>query len=298
MAKITLLVGPPGSGKSTFARELIYEDGDNGLATVYINQDLQGRQEHLTLFKKAVEDGKDIIVDRMNFSKGQRNTYLDFAKSRGYSTKIVVFHVPFKTCIERANNRKDHPTIKNSEDANRAIHYFFTHYERVQDEEADEVFRNGWVDKQSTDAIWCDLDGTLSDVSNRRHHVRVEKPSKPDWKAFFENMDKDPVNEWCRDILVTMHEKKDIVYATGRPEEYKEKTENWLISNGLRFENSHLFMRNLRDYRKDDIVKEIILEFEVKTRYNVLFAIDDRKQVVDMLRKHGITVLQCAEGDF
>lgn len=31
---------------------------------------------------------------------------------------------------------------------------------------------------------------------------------------------------------------------------------------------------------------------------DVLFVVDDRKQVVDMWRSKGLTVLQCAEGNF
>jgi hypothetical protein len=46
------------------------------------------------------------------------------------------------------------------------------------------------------------------------------------------------------------------------------------------------------------LVKENILDFELLTRFNILFAIDDRQQVVDMWRRRGITALQCAKGDF
>ena len=58
-------------------------------------------------------------------------------------------------------------------------------------------------------------------------------------------------------------------------------------------------MRPRDDHRKDDIVKEIILDFEIKTRVNnILFAVDDRQSVVDLWRNRGITTLACAKGDF
>ena len=57
-------------------------------------------------------------------------------------------------------------------------------------------------------------------------------------------------------------------------------------------------MRPRFDCRKDDIVKEIILEFEILPRYKPHFVLDDRQQVVDMWRKRGLTVLQCDEGNF
>lgn len=52
--KLTLLVGPPGSGKSTFAKKRIEEDGDHGAATVYVNQDSQGKQGHQEIFRNAL----------------------------------------------------------------------------------------------------------------------------------------------------------------------------------------------------------------------------------------------------
>ena len=57
-------------------------------------------------------------------------------------------------------------------------------------------------------------------------------------------------------------------------------------------------MRQRDDFRPDNIVKEMILDFEILTRYTPYFMIDDRKQVVDMWRKRGYTCLACAEGDF
>ena len=73
-------------------------------------------------------------------------------------------------------------------------------------------------------------------------------------------------------------------------------SEEWLKKNNLWF--GHLFMRSAGDHRQDDIVKEIILDFDILTQFKPEFAIDDRQQVVDMWRKRGIVCLQCAKGDF
>jgi predicted kinase len=289
---ITLLVGPPGSGKSTEANKI-----RSATDSVYVNQDSQGHR-HLEIFNRALLEGRDIIVDRMNFNKTQRNRYLEPAEVYGYLTKIIVLHVPFETCLQRASVRANHETIADAETAEKAIRGFFSNYERVSDGEADEVVRLGWKPAESTKAIWSDLDGTLANVNHRLHYVRNVDKKKMRWDKFFADMDKDTVNEWCKAILDNMSDTYPIVYATGRPEDYMNLTIPWLQDNGLRYPGSKLFSRLKGDYRKDDIVKEIILEFEVKTRYNVLFAIDDRQQVVDMLRRHNITVLQCAKGDF
>lgn len=44
--------------------------------------------------------------------------------------------------------------------------------------------------------------------------------------------------------------------------------------------------------------REIILDFEILTRFTPYLMIDDRKRVVDMWRKRGFVCLQCAEGHF
>lgn len=57
-------------------------------------------------------------------------------------------------------------------------------------------------------------------------------------------------------------------------------------------------MRNRHDMRQDSIIKEILLDFEILTTYNIKVWLDDRQQVVDMLRKRNIPVFQVAKGDF
>jgi predicted kinase len=292
MSLLTLLVGPPGSGKTTFAKKLIYEDGDHGLATIYVNQDSQGKG-HLDVFKRALDEGKDIIVDRMGFSKEQRNRYLDPAKAKGYETKIVVLHESYYTCFQRCMVRKDHETIKDEKNARSALNTFFTKYERVTDDEANRVYRF-WPEGDKSKAIYSDLDGTLCDVEHRRRLVRGD--GKKDWQAFFKGMIDDPVNEPVLDVLKRFANTHDIVYCSGRPDNWRRETREWLSKKGA--PEGLLFMRPRGDSRQDSVVKEILLDFEILSRFDIVFCLDDRDQVVKMLRKRGFTVFQVAEGDF
>lgn len=294
MKEIILLCGPPGSGKSTYAKayEQRFED-----FYYRISQDDQGKEGHWNAFLPILVTGNNVIIDRMGFSKAQRDRYLEPARKAGYSTKIVVFHVPSAVCRERAVARiGNHPTILTEKDADKAINFFFSKYERVEDNEADEVVRLGW-DGPKKDAIICDLDGTLCNIDHRLHHVKG--PGKKNWKAFCDEIPNDSVNKWCHSILWNYmfgcH--YEIVYCSGRSDEYRKITEEWLDKH-IQLDYDGLYMRRRNDSRADYIAKEIILDFELLTRYNILFAIDDRQQVVDLWRRRGLVALQCSKGDF
>ncbi len=288
MAKeITVLVGSPGCGKSTYAKDRS--------DLVRINQDSQGREGHLALFQEAFNRGDSICVDRMNFDKAQRDRYLAPAKAAGYHTEILVFEIPRKICYDRCIQRTDHETIKDASAANKALNFFFSHYEKPLLTEADEVI---FTQYQTTKlpAIVIDLDGTLCDLSKRRQYVQRGQGIKPDWKKFFERIKNDAVNEPVAEVVRKFRNDYEIVYASGRPDDHRAATEQWLYNNDLYSDN--LFMRVHGDFRPDDVVKEILWDFDILTQYDVLFALDDRDRVVKMLRGKGITVLQVADGDF
>lgn len=284
--ELMILVGPPGSGKTEYAKGLEL------IGFTRINQDDQGKK-YLELFEQAIANKENIVVDRMNFSLEQRMRF--YEKAAGYDIKTMVFHVPYKVCLERCVKRIDHPTIKNEKTAKSALDTFFTKYERVEETEFSgiQVFRWGWND-YGKPAIISDLDGTLCNLDHRLHYIKAEKKN---WKSFLSEIDKDIPYDYCVKIIEAMlNSGYMIVLCSGRSDEYKEKTEQWLGKYGIYYDS--LFMRPAKDYRKDYIIKEILLEFEIKTRYNVLFALDDRQQVVDVFRKHDIRVLQVQKGDF
>lgn len=313
--RLMVLVGPPGSGKSTFAKKYV----DDGF--LYINQDSQGK-DHLNIFHRAVLDGKDIVVDRMGFNKDQRRRYLEPAKKCGYETAITVLHESLDTCYKRCMDRKDHETIKDETSARSALNFFFTKYERVQDDEADTVQRF-WPDGPKPSAIIVDLDGTLCLVEHRRHFVNPPKnvlvgpdgsmieflgkldpvpldaplpKVKKDWKGFFDAMSEDTVNQPVADIIYRLGASSRIVLCSGRPDNYRKLTVEWLHKYDISYDA--LFMRNRADQRQDDAVKEVILDFEILTRYTPYFMLDDRDQVVAMWRRRGYTCLQVAPGNF
>lgn len=290
MNKIVILVGPPGSGKSTLAKKA-EQDG-----FVYVNQDSQGA-DHMAVYDQALREEKNIIVDRMNFNREQRSRYLKPAQRAGYRTEIIVLHQPYSVCLDRIRARQNHETIKDEKAARGALNTFFTKYERPSEDEA-ETITCIWPEGVKPQAIICDLDGTLCNIDHRLHFVKKPKGEKKDWPSFFYNIHDDQLNPWCADIVEKFSTTVQVVYCSGRPDNYRESTQKWLERHSVDFHKDHLYMRPRSDSREDSIVKEIILDFEILTRFTPYFAIDDRSRVVDMWRRRDIVTLACASGDF
>lgn len=143
--------------------------------------------------------------------------------------------------------------------------------------------------------IVVDIDGTLANVDHRRQFV-ASRPKN--WAAWNAGMANDTVNEdirWMLDSFLNRAGTK-IVLCSGRGEETRAVTEQWLRDNGIHFDA--LFMRTAKDHRKDSIVKVELLQ-QIREQFGEPFLwVDDRKQVVEAIRAEGIRVLQCAPGDF
>lgn len=143
------------------------------------------------------------------------------------------------------------------------------------------------------DAIIVDIDGTLSNSDHRQHFMQ-QKPK--DWAAFYAGLSNDEPNQWCTDLMARYDETMSIILVTGRPNDFFQPTVDWLHKHYI---NWHaLFMRNSGDFRADYIVKEEIYKTLIEPKYDVLFCVDDRQQVVDMWRRNGLVCLQCAPGNF
>jgi len=143
--------------------------------------------------------------------------------------------------------------------------------------------------------ILFDLDGTIANIDHRRVHLEKDAP---DWKSFNDELHNDTPNEPIVELYKTLWETKrfEIIIVTGRMEDKRKITEEWLKSNNIPFER--LVMRTNKDFRPDhEIKKEILTKLKAENR-DILFTVDDRQQVVDMWRSNGITCLQCDEGAF
>jgi len=150
--------------------------------------------------------------------------------------------------------------------------------------------------------IIFDIDGTLADLTHRLHWIK----SKPkNYKAFMEACPLDgeitPVVRLARALDSIQFstgpgEKIRLIFCSGRSDEYREQTAQWLAEADLG--PDHLYMRKAGDYRKDSIVKSELLDQIRADGFNPQLVFDDRQQVVDMWRERGLICCQVAKGDF
>lgn len=118
---IIMLIGLPGSGKSTWAKEYANHQGARYhiLSSDAIRKELYGKEEIQgipkevfgLLYKKAeefCEKGENIIIDATNLSSNKRKAFIKRFKHFNPFLQAVVFHTPVETCIERDKERSRH----------------------------------------------------------------------------------------------------------------------------------------------------------------------------------------------
>ena len=137
-----------------------------------------------------------------------------------------------------------------------------------------------------------DIDGTLADVSERIHYVR-KKPKN--WNAFSQGMAQDKaIHSMVRLCNILYASGIQIILCSGRSENYRQQTADWLAQQRVNYHD--LLLRKDNDRRQDSVVKREMLANLDKTK--ILFVVEDRSRVVEMWRSEGLVCLQCAPGEF
>lgn len=142
-------------------------------------------------------------------------------------------------------------------------------------------------DDKLRDCIIVDIDGTLAHMNGKRTPYEYDK------------VHLDDVNDHLRKLLNIIwrwHWKITVFIITWRKDDCEDETFKWLTLNNIPFD--FLYMRNSKDKRQDDIVKEEIYNEHIKWQYNVLAVFEDRNRVVDMWRRNWLFTLQVDYWDF
>lgn len=289
MKKVILMRGLPGSGKSTYAKQLVATAPNiykrinrDDLRAMFDNSHWSPGNEKFVkkvrdiLIIKALEEGKHVIVDDTNLSSTNetrvRQLVQEFNKMHNDTVQVEVkeMAVSLQECIAR-DAKRDKPV------GAKRIREMHRQFYAVQD----------LVEQDATlpKAIICDLDGTLALMNGRNPFDAA-------------NCEADILNAPVAKILKTFQDLSyKILLLSGRKEEHKPQTINWLAQHSITYDL--LELRKTPDNRADTIVKKELFEAHISGKYYIEFVLDDRDQVVELWRTElGLTCLQVNYGDF
>lgn len=294
--KILILIGIPGSGKSTWAKEFVRS---NESWTRVCRDDFREMLKNSGVVENKVENiinelvdatieqsllkKMNVIIDNTNLKVKYINDIIEKFK---YSADIDyrVFDISLDKAIERNNNRTKNvgkPMLVKMNAEYKILMDSFN-FQPVKKIERRPVVQPDFNSKLQ-DAVIFDIDGTLAHMGRRGPF---------DWMQVY----KDDVNEIVAEQL-EFHKSKGrkVFVVTGRDEVCREVTSDWLELHGIEFDE--MFMRPKDDYRKDTLIKREIYENEIVGKYNLLCVYDDRLQVLDMWYDEGIFTFNVNQGN-
>lgn len=281
-----IMRGLPASGKSTKAKELM----TNGGNYVRLNKDLLRTMLHFDKFTHVNErntwnaevalailyltDGMSIIIDDTNLNPKTVERWKEVAKGLNAKIEYVDMDTSVEDCIKRDAERQ------------KAVGKHVIEKMALQ-------YRSYLAGHK---VVICDLDGTLCDISHRKHFVAVPEGQKKDWKGFFEGIPSDTIRDEVKKEVVSsmVYDNAKIVFVSARPEDYRNITSEWLLRN-LGFEDYTLIMRESGDSRPDTEVKSDIYEKYLKN-LQIIKVFDDRPSVIRMWKEKGLNVQDCGDG--
>ena len=299
--EMRLLMGLPGCGKTTYATKLMAAEPnkwyrvnwdelrkETGLVGKRFNREKEDEMQKRSfdLAERAVNAGLNLIIDNTNLNDKTRNRWREFAKKLKIEYKEIDLNISIDQCVYR-DARRENPV-------GRAV------IERM-------ALFAGKLELYRPIVI-VDVDGTLADSSRRARYLNIPCEYGPcelchnrgflkDHDKFFQDVVNDlpikPIVGLVKRLIAT--ESYHILIVSGRPiDKCGKETVEWLAKHDIKYD--HILMRNSGDRRQDDIVKQEILDRLPKGK--IAFILDDRKQVVNMWRRNGLTCLQVADGDF
>jgi predicted kinase len=317
MLKVILTVGCPASGKSTWAKAEVAKDPSNW---VRINNDdlramMNGSkwsseyEKMITdtrnyLIRDALKRGRNVMIDNLNINKRHFEETCKIAKSVNADVQVLEkhFYAELDELLERNSKREGAARVPDDvvkkwfkESGGTSFKFYKSRvevfYERKGNSQTTEAPAHV---PGAPEAVICDLDGTLALIHGRSPYDATDCDIKdlPNWPVI-------------KTILAHSEAGRKIIFCSGREDQYKPETIRFIekyckIVNdmGIWDIDYELFMRKTDDFRKDAVIKEEIYRAEIEGKYNVLCVMDDRRQVVDLWRKLGLTCFQVAEGDF
>jgi len=275
--EVKILRGMQASGKTTYADKFITNnqsfkrvgrDHIRHMLSNYtfddVNEKLVSEMEMATTIS-IIESGYNLVIDKMNLNEKQMKKDIAFITNiaRGFNKdidiEVIEFPVPLAEAIVRDRNRKfpiGEKVLKRT-------------WRTYEIELKDMLERSKTVypyDHKLPYVILCDIDGTLSNSFKRRI---FDFPACINDELYF------PV--WS--VLNKYEGKVDVIIMSGRGEECRTETEQWLKNKHIVYK--HLYMRKARDNRSDVIIKTELFEEHIRDKFTPMFVIDDRPCVLE-----------------
>lgn len=286
MPKMRILIGPPACGKSTYRKQLVeqgwsYVNNDEIREKFPSWKERQVLDEVQRMAKHYMSFNNDIVIDNTNLNPKTVARWMALGRSFNYDIDIKrFFDIPWQEAVQRDALRPN-PVGKS-------------------------VIMQMYMDAEiftdiAREVVIFDLDGTICDISHRRHYVfnADNDPNfKKDWKSFYGGICNDMPNPAVVEMydLVRYSGRYDVIFMSGRGSEYRSVSEQWLEKFGLT-DYHMLIMRPYNDSRTDWIVKKELYEKYVKPYYNVKFTVDDRLQVCRMWHSIGLPIFRVGDPD-
>lgn len=293
-----VLVGIPGSGKTTLRNKMLKEiDNTKSLNkdTIRneIKQELQDAGKNVskihwkeiekdvvprynTLLQRYINEGFSVIDDNTNLTMKNINMLRQTAEQNNYNFEVIFLEDSWNVelCHKRNTSREvsEHVPVAAVENMAESFVTVYNEYNHP----------NTSGDK--IPAIVCDIDGTLAHMHNR---------SAFEWHK----VGYDTVDETVKDLVKYYSSKGlKVIICSGRDGVCKDLTEKWLIDNDIPFDE--FFIRPANDMRRDVHIKYEIYVNDIAPKYDVKVVIDDRSQVCRAWRGLGLKVLQVDSGWF
>ena len=160
--------------------------------------------------------------------------------------------------------------------------------------------------KMKREAIICDVDNTIIDITHRYHLL---KGKDTDWNAFLDEklIRQDTPIQDTIDVIKALNTRYPILFVTGRNSGIEKITREQIevfcdlkpaedLIKAYPYQGYYLFMRDDSDRETPDaaIKKDIYCRF-IEPNYKIIAAFDDRPVIVDLWRSLGITTYHVGE---
>lgn len=273
MPKLTLTLGLPSSGKSTWAKEEI--KNSKGGTVGITKDDLRlmfcdtKKREKLVLITRDglthsyLKEGLNVIWHDTNFNPIHVARAKEIAKEHNSTVTIKIFDTSVEECIKRDLARPNSVGEK-------VIRDMYNTYLAPKPEVIE-------YNPELPDCYIFDIDGTLALKSPERGYF--------DWDKVGLDLPNMPViniyNSLCGDT--------PIFIFSGRDDVCYYETDLWLHHQGID-NRVDLLLRPKGNQEDDTIIKKRMYEENIKGKYNVLGIFDDRPKVVRMWQSLGLPV--------